>query len=92
MQWVYRAIPANMPYANLFLLNLAQAITAVFLSSEFIKRERKQDTTEVFYVRSMSNTTYVLGKTWSILSVFLLINGAALLMGLIFNEIGRAHV
>ncbi len=85
MQWAYRAVPANMPYANLFLLNLAQAIIAVFLSSEFIKRDRKQDTTEVFYVRSMSNGTYMLGKTWSILSIFLLINGVALGMGLIFN-------
>ncbi|MEZ5042862.1 MAG: hypothetical protein R2828_23405 [Saprospiraceae bacterium] len=85
MEWAYRAVPSNMPYANLFMLNLAQAIIAVFLSSEFIKRERKQDTTEVFYVRSMSNAAYLLGKTWSILSIFLLVNGAALLLGLIFN-------
>lgn len=85
MEWFYRAVPSNMPYANLFMLNMAQAIIAVFLSSEFIKRDRKQDTTEVFYVRSMSNGAYILGKTWSILSVFLIINGAVLLMGLIFN-------
>ena len=85
MQWVYRAVPSNMPYLNLFLLNIAQAIIAVFLSSEFIKRERKQDTAEVFYVRSMSNATYMLGKAWSILSIFLLINVVALVMGLIFN-------
>lgn len=85
MTWVYRAIPSNMPYANLFLLNIAQAIIAVFLSSEFIKRDRKQDTTEVFYVRSMSNGAYMIGKALSILSIFLLINAAALLMGLIFN-------
>ncbi len=85
MRWLYRAIPANMPYANLFLLNISQAIIAVFLSSEFIKRDRKQDTTEVFYVRSMANSTYILAKTWSILSIFLIINVAALAMGLIFN-------
>lgn len=85
MLWAYRAVPANMPYMNLFLLNIAQAIIAVFLSSEFIKRERKQDTAEVFYVRSMSNATYMLGKAWSILSIFLLINIVALIMGLIFN-------
>lgn len=85
MEWAYRAVPANMPYADLFLLNIAQAIIAVFLSSEFIKRDRQQDTTEVFYVRSMSNGAYLIGKTWSILSIFLLINGAALLLGLVFN-------
>lgn len=85
MEWVYRAVPSNMPYATLLLLNLAQAVIAVFLSSEFIKRDRKQDTTEVFYVRSMSNATYMFGKAWSILSIFLLVNVAALGMGLIFN-------
>lgn len=85
MEWVYRAVPSNMPYVALFLLNLAQAVIAVFLSSEFIKRDRKQDTTEVFYVRSMSNGTYLFGKAWSILSIFLLINVAALGMALIFN-------
>ncbi|MEO1259812.1 MAG: hypothetical protein AAFZ15_13550 [Bacteroidota bacterium] len=87
MQWAYRAVPSNMPYLNMFLLNIAQAIIAVFLSSEFIKRERKQDTAEVFYVRSMSNATYMLGKAWSILSIFLLINVAVLVMGLIFNSL-----
>ncbi len=89
MEWVYRAIPANLPYANLFILNVAQAIIAVFLSSEFIKRDRKQDTTEVFYVRSMSNATYLFGKVWSILSIFLLINVVALLMALVFNLLAK---
>ena len=88
-EWVYRAVPSTMPYANLFLLNLAQAIIAIFLSSEFIKRDRKQDTTEVIYVRSMSNGAYLLGKTWSILSIFLIINVAALSLGLIFNALGQ---
>ena len=87
-EWGYRAVPSAMPYANLFLLNLAQAIIAIFLSSEFIKRDRKQDTTEVIYVRSMSNGAYLLGKTWSILSIFLIINVAALGLGLIFNLLG----
>ncbi len=85
MEWIYRAVPANMPYLNLFILNVAQAIIAVFLASEFIKRDRKQDTAEVFFVRSMSNATYILGKTWSIVSIFLLINAAALTLGLVFN-------
>lgn len=88
-EWGYRAVPSAMPYANLFLLNLAQAIIAIFLSSEFIKRDRKQDTTEVIYVRSMSNGAYLLGKTWSILSIFLIINVAALGLGLIFNLLGQ---
>ncbi len=85
--WIYRAAPSNIPYLAIYILNLGQAIIAVFLSSEFIKRDRKQDTTEVFYVRSMSNATYVLGKAWSILSVFLLVNVLALTLSLVFNSL-----
>ena len=87
--WVYRAVPSNMPYVAIYLLNIGQAIIAVFLSAEFIKRDRKQDTTEVFYVRSMSNASYVLGKAWSILSLFLLVNIAALGLSLIFNSLAK---
>lgn len=87
--WVYRAVPSSIPYAAIYLLNLGQAIIAVFLSSEFLKRDRKQDTTEVFYVRSMSNASYILGKAWSILSVFLLVNIVALALSLIFNALAK---
>ena len=87
--WVYRAVPSNIPYATIYLLNIGQAIIAVFLSCEFIKRDSKQDTTEVFYVRSMSNASYVLGKTWSILSIFLLVNIAALTLSSIFNALAK---
>ena len=42
--WLYRGISGNIPYINLFLLNLGQAIVAVFLASEFLKQDRKNDT------------------------------------------------
>lgn len=87
--WIFRAVPSNIPYATIFILNIGQAVIAVFLSCEFIKRDSKQDTTEVFYVRSMSNASYVLGKFWSILSIFLLVNIIALLLSLIFNALAK---
>ncbi len=68
--WVYRAIAASIPYANLIILNLGQAIVAVFLASEFLKQDRKNDTVEVIYVRSMSNGEYIFGKTLGILIRF----------------------
>ena len=37
--WIYRAIAASIPYANLIILNLGQAIVAVF-ASEFLKQDR----------------------------------------------------
>ena len=39
--WMYRALAASIPYANMIVLNLGQAIVAVFLASEFLKQDRK---------------------------------------------------
>ena len=84
-RWVFRAIPSTIPYANLLILNVAQAIIAVFLASDFLKRDKKLDTTEVIYMRSMTNGEYVLGKTWGNLQVFIVLNIVVLLLALIFN-------
>ena len=83
--WVFRSIPSNIPYMTLLRLNVAQAVIAVFLSSEFIKRDKQLDTSEVFYVRPLSNAEYVLGKTWGNLRVFFALNIIALLLTMIFN-------
>ncbi|PIF03141.1 MAG: xanthan lyase, partial [Draconibacterium sp.] len=83
--WLLKSLPANIPYANLLLLNVAQAIIAIFLASDFLKRDKKLDTTETVYMRPVSNTEYVLGKTWGNLKVFVLLNLVVLLIALIFN-------
>ena len=85
--WIYRALPASIPYANLIILNLGQAIVAVFLASEFLKQDRKNDTIEVIYARSMTNAEYILGKTLGILSVFFILNLIILIMGIGFSFI-----
>jgi ABC-type transport system involved in multi-copper enzyme maturation permease subunit len=85
--WIYRALPASLPYANLIILNLGQAVVAVFLASEFLKQDRKNDTVEVIYVRSMTNFEYVFGKTLGILTVFLLLNLIILIIGIGFSFI-----
>lgn len=83
--WIYRALPAAIPYANLIILNLGQAIVAVFLASEFLKQDRKNDTAEVIYVRSMTNAQYIIGKAIGILSVFVILNFVILIMGIGFS-------
>ncbi|NQU86259.1 MAG: ABC transporter permease, partial [Mariniphaga sp.] len=83
--WVIKAIPSAIPYFNLLILNVAQAIIAVFLASDFLKRDKKLDTTEVIYMRSMTNSEYVIGKTWGNLQVFLVLNVLIVIMALIFN-------
>lgn len=85
--WLFRAIPASIPYFNLLIFNLVQAVIIVFLASDFLKRDKKLDTTDVIYIRSMSNADYVLGKTIGILTVFFLLNIAVLLLALTYNFI-----
>ena len=83
--WLFRSLPASIPYANLIILNLGQAIVAVFLASEFLKQDRKNDTVEVIYARSMTNTQYIIGKALGILSVFIILNFIILLLGIGFS-------
>ncbi len=83
--FIYRALPASLPYTNLLILNLGQAIVAVFLASEFLKQDRKNDTVEVIYARSMTNAEYILGKAVGILTVFLILNLIILIEGIGFS-------
>ena len=79
------ALPAMVPFVNLYIINIAQAIIAVFLASDFLKRDKKLDTTEVIYMRSMTNADYVIGKTIGNVWVFFMLNFVALGMVAIFN-------
>jgi hypothetical protein len=71
------------------ILNIAQAIIAVFLASDFLKRDKKLDTTEVIYMRSMTNSEYVLGKTLGNMQVFMLLNILVVILALIFNSLAQ---
>lgn len=87
--WEFWALSSSIPYLNLFFLNLGQAIICVFLASDFLKRDKKLDTTEVLYVRPVSNMEYVWGKTLGIIRLFLGLNLLVLLIGLIFNIVSQ---
>jgi ABC-type transport system involved in multi-copper enzyme maturation permease subunit len=85
IRWTTRAIAANIPYINVLFINVAQAVIAVFLASDFLRRDKKLDTTEVIYTRPVSNGEYVVGKTIGILTLFIGVVILALVMALIFN-------
>ena len=53
--WDMVSISSSVPLVNLYLLNIGQAIVFVFLAGDFLKRDKKLDTNEVLYTRSMSN-------------------------------------
>lgn len=79
------ALPSIIPFTNLYIINLAQAVIAVFLASEFLKQDKKLDTTEVVYMRSITNADYVIGKTLGNIWVFVILNAIALGMVAVFN-------
>ena len=87
--WEMVSIPSTLPLVNLYLLNIAQAIVVIFLAADFLKRDKKLDTNEVLYTRSMSNLEYVIGKTWGILRLFLSVNIIILGIGLLMNIISK---
>jgi len=64
---------------------LVQSIIVVLLAGNFLKRDKKLDTAEVIYVKAMSNTDYVLGKTLGILKVFISLNIIMFIIGAFIN-------
>ena len=85
--WDIKAIPSIIPYVNLMLLNVVQAVIAIFLASDFLKRDKKLDTTDVIYVRPMTNREYVFGKTLGNLLVFFILDIIVLAMTMVFNMV-----
>jgi len=88
--WELISIPSSVPLFNLYLLNIGQSIVVIFLAADFLKRDKKLDTNEVLYTRSMSNFEYVIGKTWGILRLFLGLDIVILSIGLLMNIISKS--
>jgi hypothetical protein len=88
--WDMVSISSSVPLINLYLLNIAQAIVVIFLAADFLKRDKKVDTNEVLYTRSMSNLEYIMGKTWGILRLFLGLDILILSIGMLMNIISRS--
>jgi ABC-type transport system involved in multi-copper enzyme maturation permease subunit len=82
---IFRGLPTNIPYATLLIFNVIQAIIAVFLATDFMKRDKKQDTAEVIFVRPISNGEYIWGKIYGNIRVFLALNVIILIIPFIFT-------
>jgi hypothetical protein len=87
ISWSIKALASNIPYLNLLILNEIQSIVAIFLAADFLKRDKKLDTSEVFYVRPLSNAEYVIGKIWGNVRVFLILNLVVMVLSVLFNFI-----
>ncbi len=71
---VFWLLNASIPLANFKFLNILQAVIVIFLAADFLRRDRKLDSTEVVYTRAMSNADYVFGKSLGLLFVFIVLN------------------
>ncbi len=83
--WSLRGIPSSIPYLNLLLLNVVQAIIGIFMASDFFKFDKKLDTTDVIYIRSMTNADYVFGKTLGVFLLFFSLNMLVLTLAFVIN-------
>ncbi|MTI33198.1 hypothetical protein [Xanthovirga aplysinae] len=74
-----------MPYACMVLISVPQAAAVIFLATGLIKKDKKLDTNEVFFVRPISNLDYVFGKALALFKLFFSLNVVLLCIPLITN-------
>ncbi len=72
-----------LPYASLLLISIPQAAAVIFLATGLIKKDKKLDTNEVFFVRPISNLDYVIGKALALFKLFFLLNFVLLVIPLV---------
>jgi ABC-type transport system involved in multi-copper enzyme maturation permease subunit len=87
----FNGMSSSLPYYNLLFFNVVQAIIAIFLASDFLKRDKTLDTTEAIYIRSMTNSDYVLGKTVGIFTIFAALNIFILSQAFLFNILSSSN-
>ena len=59
-QWPEHAVASQIPFYSITFYNIAQSVIVIFLAGSFLKRDKKLDTSEVIYVRPMSNAYYII--------------------------------
>ncbi len=90
--WPINCIPSLYPYVFMLILSVGQAVVSIFLASEYLKRDKQLDTSEVFYVRPSSNAEYLIGKIWGTLRVFFAFDLLLLGCGLILSVVALGTV
>ncbi|XOV94955.1 MAG: hypothetical protein ACFHWX_09645 [Bacteroidota bacterium] len=74
-----------MPYSSMVMISIPQVAAVIFLATGLIKKDKKIDTNEVFFVRPITNLDYVLGKALALFKMFFLLNLVLLCIPLIVN-------
>lgn len=63
-----------LPYSGLIMISVPQVAAVIFLATGLIKKDKKLDTHEVFFVRPITNMDYVFGKALALFKLFFLLN------------------
>ncbi len=84
-QWHVLANGWILPYASLLMISIPQAAAVIFLATGMIKKDKKLDTNEVFFVRPITNLDYVFGKALALFTLFFLLNLVLLCIPLIIG-------
>lgn len=84
--WYLVALPSSIPFVNTLLFIFFQIFLTIIATSEWRQTTKRCDTLESLRTRPTSNTEFILGKTWGIITTILIINvisiGLALLIHL----------
>jgi hypothetical protein len=84
-QWELLLNGWMLPYVGMIFICVPQAAAVIFLATGLVKKDKKLDTNEVFFVRPISNIDYVLGKALALFKLFLLLNFVLLCIPLIIG-------
>lgn len=84
-RWYALSNSAFMPYSAMVMISIPQVAAVIFLATGLIKKDKKIDTNEVFFVRAITNLDYVLGKALALFKLFFALNFVLLLIPIIVN-------
>ena len=81
--WNTIAFSSYVPYFNVYLFGIVQAVLVVFFT--VIQWDKDRNRVETTCVRSLSNAEYVIGKACGMIQVFMALSLLSLLSGAIIN-------
>ena len=83
--WNMIALSSYVPYLNVYLFGIAQAVVVVFLIAVFLDKDRNIKAIEMMCARSFSNADYMIGKALGVILIFMTLSLVSLVLGAIIN-------
>jgi len=81
-EWLTIALPAAIPFTNVYIVNLLQTLIIIFWAGASIQEEQRADSFSSISVRPFSNMEWLIGKTVGFLCVMLLLHVVCMGVGM----------